>query len=237
MTDQDPPRQFEVKKFANVGASEDFVKEMLDLVDIVNATMIFGDQRNELSGRIGSLVTEGLIPAFMKLREIRASVGQDVPVLDHLQMYEDFAGKLWKSYKEMMQRTAKVMGFDVGFLFQKDKGFEDGLKVFREKNPAAAPVFEEYLRNVRRLWHTDLANFRNTIIEHPDGDRSQFGNFYEPQFAEALFAAVWSSLPVAMLRKLLIIREVTLSRQPCSATPAPLRGKAEANGRATCAKV
>ena len=126
-------------------------------------------------------------------------------MLNHFQMYEDFYGKLWRAYKEYMQRGVKAMGFDIGFLFQKDAQFEKGLKAFRENNPTAPPVLEEFLREVRRLWHTELADFRNTIVQHPDADRAQFQKFYNPQFAEALFREVWHTI-VEILGMLLELR-------------------------------
>jgi len=120
-------------------------------------------------------------------------------------MYEDFYGKLWRAYKEYMKRAVKAMGFEFGFLFQKDPQFEKGLKAFREDNPTAPPALEEYLREVRRLWHTELGDLRNTIIQHPDADRARFQRFYDPKFAEALFTEVWHTI-VEILGMLLELR-------------------------------
>ena len=126
-------------------------------------------------------------------------------MLNHLQMYEDFYGKVSRAYKEYMQRAFKTMGFDIGFLFQKDARFEKGLKAFRKNDPAAPPALEEFLREVRRLWHTELADFRNTIVRHPDADRAQFQKFYNPQFAQALFREVSRTI-VEILGMLLELR-------------------------------
>lgn len=149
MTEQ-PTKQFHVKQFADFGTSEGFVLPVLDLIEILNATTIFDPQRSEVSGRITAIVSEGLAAAFLEMRKIQSSVGQDVPMLNYLQMYEDFYGKLWRAYKEYMQRAVKAMGFDIGFLFQKDAKFEEGLKAFREANSTAPSALEEYLREVRR---------------------------------------------------------------------------------------
>jgi hypothetical protein len=117
-----------------------------------------------------------------------------LPVVDGFQLYEDFARKIWKSYKELMQHAAKEIGFGVGFLFQNDAKFEQGLKDFRQGNPLASPQLETYLRETRRLWQNDLADFRNNILEHVSDDRSQYGRFYRPEFAEKLFDAVWKTI-------------------------------------------
>ena len=159
MTEQPPKQQFHVRQFADFGASEEFVLPVLDLIDILKGTTIFDPQRNEVSGSVGAIASEGLSAAFLELRKIRSLVGQDLPMLNHFQMYEDFYGKLWRAYKEYMQPAVKPMGFDIGFLFQKDAQFEKGFKVFRENNPTAPPTLEEFLREVRRLWHTELADF------------------------------------------------------------------------------
>jgi len=194
MAEQLRKQQFHVRQFADFGTSEEFVLPVLDLIDIVNGTTIFDPQRTEVSGSIAALASEGLSSTFLELRKIQSSIGQNLPMLDHQQMYEDFYGKVWRAYKEYMQRTAKAMGFDIGFLFQKDAQFEKGLKAFRENNPNSPPSLEEFLREVRRLWHTELADFRNTIVQHPDADRAQFQKFYNPLFAQALFREVWHTI-------------------------------------------
>ncbi len=205
MPEQPPNQQFQVRQFADFGTSEEFVLPVLDLIDILNGTTIFDPQRTEVSGCIGVIASEGLSAAFLELRKIRLSVGQNLPVLNHLQMYEDFYGKLWRAYKEYTQRAVKAMGFDIGFLFQKDAQFEKGLKLFRQNNLTAPPALEEFLREVRRLWHTELADFRNTVAQHPGADRAQFQKFYKPEFAEALFKEVWHTI-VEILGALLELR-------------------------------
>jgi hypothetical protein len=205
MTDRKPPNQWQVRRFADVGTSEEFVREMLYLPDILDGTLIMGEERKQANSSILDVLTGGLVPAFLVLKKIRQSVGQELPIVDHQQMYEDFGGKLWKAYKELMQQAAKDIGFEIGFLFQRDPSFENGLVGFRQKNSTAPGSLEDYLRNVRRSWHTDLANFRNTIIEHPSGDRSQFQKFYDPRFAENLFTEVWHTI-VEILAMLLELR-------------------------------
>jgi hypothetical protein len=207
MTEQPVKQGFRVIKFADMGTSEEFVVTVIDLIEVLNATTIFGDQRTEVSSCIGAIAVEGLPAAVLELRKIRASSGQDLPMLNQLQMYEDFYGKVWRAYKEYMQHAAKAMGFDIGFLFQDDGKFEKGLKAFRENHLAAPVVLEEFLREVRGLWQTELANFRNTIVQHPDADRVQFKKFYDPQFAERVFTDVWHTI-VEIIGLLLELRLV-----------------------------
>ena len=194
MIDRNPPSNWKVEKFADVGASEPFVNQFLELFDILGATLIRKAEKERVENAIGTVLTDGLMPTFLELRSIRASVGKDLPLVDRYQLYEDFARKLWKSYKDLMQRAAKEMGFDIGFLFQKDGKFEAGLKRFRAEYANAPESLEDYLREVRRLWQNDLSKFRNEFLEHREGDRSEHLKFYDARFAESLFKAVWTTI-------------------------------------------
>jgi hypothetical protein len=205
MADPKPPSQFTVLKYADVGTSEEFVRQMLELFDVLNATLIVDREREAVHEALGSIQMEGLLPAFLGLKKIRQSAGEEMPVLDRLQLYEDFARKLWKSYKDLTQRTADAMGFKIGFLFQKDVQFEVGLKKFRGSNPSLAPGFEDFLRHTRCTWQKDLASFRNEFLEHQSQDRTPYKKFYAPSTAENLFDVVWRTI-VEILAQLLSLR-------------------------------
>jgi hypothetical protein len=141
----------------------------------------------------------------MELRTIRESQGKDLPLVERLQLYEDFARKLWKAYKDLTQRAASAMSFDIGFLFQKGSKFEEGLKAFRVAYPAVSPNLEEYLREVRQLWQNDLAEFRNEFLEHQQGDRKDYLKFYDLNYVQGLFDAV-TRIIVEMLVMLMSLR-------------------------------
>lgn len=83
-----------------------------------------------------TILMDGLVPAFMELRAIRAPETAKLPLAERFQPYEDFARKLWKAYKDLTQRAAEAMGFDIGFLYQKDTKFDEGLSKFRSDWPA-----------------------------------------------------------------------------------------------------
>jgi hypothetical protein len=185
-----PFNKWSVRKFADVGTDEVFVRETIELFDLLNGTRIEGEQRRQATDAIGNVLADGLIPAFMELRTIRESRGKELALIEQFQIYEDLARKLWKAYKDLTQRAAAAMGFDIGFLFQKETKFEEGLKAFRVGYPAAPPNLEEYLRQVRKLWQNDLAQFRNGFLEHQEGARRDYVKFYDPNFVDGLFAAV-----------------------------------------------
>src|SRR5882762_676635 len=139
------PRDWKPVHFANVGTDEAFIREMLELITILEGSLILGEQREKAMGAILTIMNDGLIPAFMELRTIRAPETASLPIADRLQPYEDFARKLWKAYKDLTQRTAEIMGFDIGFLYQKDTKFEEGERMDFKKfydNAVVEKLFE-----------------------------------------------------------------------------------------------
>jgi hypothetical protein len=188
------PNQWTFRKFADVGTGEPFVKTFLELFDYLDGTLIPEPQREKARDAMGNVLTDGLIPTFLELRELQKAAGTDLPLVNQFQLYEDFSRKLWKSYKDLTQRCADEMGFDIGFLFQKDAKFEDGLAKFRSENPKIVPEFEGYFREIRRKWQNELSRFRNGFIEHQEGERKDFMKFYNPAFCTTLFAVVWDTI-------------------------------------------
>jgi hypothetical protein len=188
------PNKWPVVKIADIGYDEEFVKQISELRPLVDAGMIGEPLRSDVKESITSILVDGLMPAFLDLREIRASIGRDVPLMNHWKLYEDFSGNLWKSYKHLMQRSTELMANNIGFLFQDEKKFREGLVEIRRANPNLRTGFETFLEETRNGWQNDLKNFRNTWIEHPTGDRKQFQKFYDPKYAEWLFDTVWRTI-------------------------------------------
>jgi len=194
MNPDEEPYKRKTVRVAEVDGNEEFTKQMLELTTVLEAGMILGPQRKEVKHAIVVTLMDGLIPAFLKLEEIRASVGKDLPLMNVEQMYEDFARKLWKSYKELMQVTLDLMGHKIGFLFEKEKEFQEGLVKLRVLNPNLREGFEQFLEETRNGWQKDLRKFRNTWVEHQRGDRKPFQKFYDPKHAEWLFDTVWRTI-------------------------------------------
>lgn len=135
MKEGEEPYKWKVIKVADIGGDEEFTKQLLELTTVLEAGMILGPQREEVKHAIASILIDGLMPAFLKLEEIRASVGRAIPLMNLEQLYEDFARKLWKAYKELMQVTLDLMGHKIRFLFQGEKEFREGLVELRRANP------------------------------------------------------------------------------------------------------
>jgi hypothetical protein len=173
---------------------EEWVKQILDLRLLVDAGEIYGPQREGLKEAITAILIEGLMPAHLDVKEIRELATSGKPIMEQWQPYEDLARKLWKTYKELMQNAVRLMDFDIDFLFQDDVKFRNGLAAFRRANPELNDNFEKLPEWARSGWQNDLSKFRNSVLEHQGGDRKDFGWFYEPENAEALFNVVWRTI-------------------------------------------
>lgn len=188
------PHKWKVEKFAEISWDEVFVRHVTELNAIVDATLIFGQQREDLKSAIMTILTDGLMPAFTELEKIRAFDGKSLPLMDRRELYHDFCRKLWKAYKDLTQRAANEAGFNIGFLFTADKDFTKGLKEFQANHPSVRPELGKSLEEVRDRWQNELADFCNTFLEHQDSDPKRFAKFYQLRYVESLFAEVWNTI-------------------------------------------
>jgi hypothetical protein len=186
------PNQWDQVLFANVGGSEEFIQQLsCELPELVGASSIHGEDRKRVEESIMVLLTEGLMPAFENLKRIRLSISGTLPELERRQNYESFARELWHAYADLMPRTAKLLGFEVRFLFKDDKKFENGVKEFEQEHPELSGKFRDAMREQRVRWRNGLGDFRNDYLEHRKDETSKYNRFYEPQYAELLFHNVW----------------------------------------------
>lgn len=133
------PYKWKVEKFAEIGWENKFVRHVTELTTILGGTTIFDEQREDVNNAMMAILMDGLMPAFAKLEEIRASDGKELPMMDRQELFNDFARKLRKAYKDLTQRAATAIGFDIGFLFRNDKDFEKGIVEFAAKYPDVRP--------------------------------------------------------------------------------------------------
>jgi hypothetical protein len=189
------PNQWKVIHLANVGVSEEFVEMFSgELLELVDASHIFGTERDAVKNAITTVLVDGLMPASEHLRKIRLSVTQPLPELNRRQLYEDFAGVLWRAYKDRFPKAVLLLGFDIGFLFQEDAPFEKGLAEFVSKSPSLVLDVPELLRRQRANWQQGLSVFRNDFIEHRKKDIAEFAAYYQPKTAEMLFDHAWRTM-------------------------------------------
>lgn len=185
-----------ITHFANISASEAFIAQLvMEMPELVDMSAIYGEERDKLKEAILIVSFEGLMPAFENLKKIRASVGQQMPELNRRQLFEDFEGRLWHAHKDLMQKAAKRMEPEIGFLFQRqDTQFEAGLLDWGKKRPKLASAVAPYLRKLRGDWQEDLREFRNYLEHKDDRDPNVFANRYDSAHAEKLFESVWRAI-------------------------------------------
>jgi len=186
------PSSWKITHFANISGSEEFLVQLvMEMPEIVDASTIYEPERQMLKEAILAISVDGLMPAFEDLKKIKASVSQKIPELNRRQLYETFAIELWRSYKDLMQRAAKLMEPEIGFLFQEDSNFEKGLIKWGQKQPDVARAVAPYLRKQRTTWQNELCTFRNYLEHKNDTDPAVYEDRYAPAHAEMLFEAVW----------------------------------------------
>jgi hypothetical protein len=189
-----PPNTWEPKLFAHIGAGEEFVMQLMsEMSELVDASMIYGEQREKLKEAILIISMEGLMPAFEHLKKIRVLTGQE-PELNRKQLYEDFTRSLWHAYKDLMQKAAKMMEPEFGFLFQKETQFEAGLVRWGNKRTEMPQTFGPYPRFQRTRWQDELGEFRNYLEHKDDTDPKVYAAHYDPVHAEDLFDRVWRTI-------------------------------------------
>lgn len=189
------PSEWDVVHYATMGTSEEFIEFFSgELLELVDASNIHGADRDKLKGSILTILTEGLMPAFEHLRKIRLSAISVVPELNRKQHYEDFARVLWHAYKDLMPKAVLLLGFDMGFLFQRSEAFERGINEFTTKHRSLIMDVPELLKRQREGWQQGLAEFRNHFLEHRSLDAVAVEKYYRPDWAEMVFDFAWRTM-------------------------------------------
>src|SRR6202035_5455441 len=117
----------------------------MEIPRLLDASMILAPQRAQAKIAISTLALEGFMPAFEHLRKIRTLAVVQIPEMNRRQLYEDFMRTLWHAYKDLLQIVTREMGFNIGFLFERQSRFEERLKEFMDDNPTVARAFSDYL--------------------------------------------------------------------------------------------
>ncbi len=76
----------------------------------------------------------------------------------------------------------RALGFDIGFLFQKDDAFEKGASAFVEQHPQLADLVE-MMRRDRADFQKRVGEYRNDYIEHRKD--------VDPKLVEGSTALMW----------------------------------------------
>jgi hypothetical protein len=195
-----PNSPFKVTYLSDVGAGEAFVSRLsLGLTEVFDAMFVQSHEdtltAQQIKHELNDLVMECLIPAFLSLRELRQSVGnEEIPVLTKLKHFNDMYRTLWSAYKDRMQTIAKMLGFNIGFLFENDQKFEKGCAQFLTDNPRIHPELHDMLKWDRDSWQNRMSKLRNDVLEHKTLKLEDFPEFYTLNSAEIAFDNVWMAI-------------------------------------------
>ena len=175
------PTKFVVQKMADEGSSSPFMARLY-LGNLRLRDVVFPDHKKRaifdkpyhfvmetmLNTRITSQEIIQLVEDHLR-RLTKGEVGQlrglsihiEKPIDKELRKeVETFLNSAVRALKQGMQEVARVLQFDIGFLFKKQSAFENGLKILEKDDPHLAG----YLKATRE-WSEQLINSRNAI-EH-----------------------------------------------------------------------
>ncbi len=187
-----------IQKYSDIGISEPFLSRLWSLFDLLEGTTFGDDIKAKVRDSIMEILTEGLMPAFLSLREIRKMESGEVEkvIVDLEKNYFDLFKYLWVAYKNGMQIAVKNMGFDIGFLFQNEKKFEEGAKVFICKTDLAGRGMEviDMFRDERKSWQNTLSMIRNKYLEHKEIPKTDIESYLNLDSARLFFENCWKAI-------------------------------------------
>ncbi|MFA5871418.1 MAG: hypothetical protein WC858_01735 [Parcubacteria group bacterium] len=184
--------KIKVEKVANFGSNEPFIARFgMGLSEIIEATTF--DNKDKIKEEIIGLLVECLTPAYAHLNEIRdiENGKKERLLVDLDKAYNALYERLWVAYKDRMQKVAALMGFNLGFLFQNDQLFEQGINNFVEKHNKIPSDFLAIIRTNRNIWQNALAKFRNDFLEHNKLNKNDVDHFFKLGAAETIFNNCW----------------------------------------------
>lgn len=193
----------ELKKITDFGTNESWVARtemtMLDFIPFLrvgdgdNPVLAFEAKKEAATG-LAMTIAEELGQAFIDLRRLRESKGSLPTELETAKAYRDLYGHLWVAYKSRFQELMKLLGYDIGFIFDKDTKFAQLSTAFLAAHPGVDPHLTERIKEDKSSWQKALYTYRNdgehnvkepTFNEHP---------MHSLENAEAIFSNTWHAI-------------------------------------------
>jgi hypothetical protein len=107
-------------------------------------------------------------------------------------IYEGLYANLWSFFKGRVQNYIHGMGWDVSFIFCKEKNFKQEAKKFVTTHPERKDAVE-FASKQRASWQSAFGHSRN-VAEHSGDYRDGTSAYESPDDAKRLFAQVcWSA--------------------------------------------
>ena len=86
---------------------------------LFNGTTYHPTGKAAIHEALTELLIETLLPAFESLRELRAIIADDsVPLVKENKSFDVMYRTIWTVYKDPLQKAARLMGYNIGFLFK-----------------------------------------------------------------------------------------------------------------------
>ena len=139
------PQKSETKAtlFSNINLSEPFVARLWGLLDILKWTNY--QNQKQINDAILYVLTDSLLPTHISLENIRKHLTVvGIAEIDKQKDYFDLYNHLWSAYKDRMQAVFVGTKFEIGFLFQKDKQFEQGISKLKLTFPNISESFFDF---------------------------------------------------------------------------------------------
>jgi hypothetical protein len=178
--------------------NEMFVRHVTELCEIVNATLIVEQQREDVKSCIMSILVDGLM-------------GRPLGNCGKSGMHEPDRYPRWisascttismGSYGSHIRASRRMPrkkpdSRSDSFLTIR-RNFRDGQKEFEANYPTVRPELGKVLTEVRTKWQNELPKFRNNVVEHPKADQTAAAvNYLDDALADS------APMPDAMLMDL-----------------------------------
>lgn len=182
---------FKVSHLAAFGSSEPWVARIwMSFKEFIDRLRFSKVEKEKIDLAFNDLF-DSLSLTFISLQNIKKnSKDPKTPLLTIKKEFFDFYDKLWLSYKDRFQKAIRELGFDIGFLFQNEKKFNEGLKAFSLQHNISDEFQEMIYRD--REWQNKLNTLRNDYIEHKTLSDDIEKDFFSLQHAEAYFHNIWT---------------------------------------------
>ena len=213
----------QVKKLLDEGTSSPYVARLwLGVIELrvpAMARLASPEKREETQRRFDQLykaVLEALLGIRAASREIgtivsdhrrRVSEGKGRVVRSHLEIDETVQPELSRLFGELLekgyvalkgvQEPLRMLGYEIGFLFQKPDAFQGGLSKLRAANEGA---FADYIARVRSEWSEAFLAMRGDYI-HKHRVLPQFTYTVQPDGSIRAEEPQTLGLPVGLYAK------------------------------------
>lgn len=152
--------------------------------------------RDAVRNALFRMIFDGFEPAFRSLRDLKKKIDdQAVSKREKRLLIENVFSYLALAVRDRFSVVADLMGYDIGFLFQKDTAFKKGRESFLLKYPKIDPAFLDVLEDDRCRWLSPLFDVRNEAIEHsgkigPE-ELKRLESYMDLPTAEVMFDNSW----------------------------------------------